>query len=827
MQGGSTSLPAQGKDVSMNHCIVKLMLIGCLCSMITLSSLWAFTHTVKQDGSGNFINIQDAIVAASNADTILVYPGVYVENVDFIGKALTVNSLEALEGDRSYVHRTIIDGNRTNPCVSFINGVLEATLRGFTLRNGMGSFRSGDELEARGGGVLILQTGRVNLTNCDITSNVAALGAGVYSKGGHLYLSGVNIFENQSVYSGAGLEICADVQQNTSITFDPDNLCSIYSNYGQSPVDIVIVQLLADVEINLDLFTIAQPTDFYIGRIMNHLEYFDYTDTINIQRGLRSEVNHDLYVSPTGNDANSGLSPSQAMKSITKALHHIEADSLDIKTVHVLPGIYREAADGQIFPLPLKSNVNLIGAGSEQTILIADSALPPMVSIMIASQELKNSSIKGFTLLSENEDRNFPFVLFKRSTNVKVSDIVIRDMKVIDWGAFNFMDWNSSEIDSLVLENITTDEIAFYAMNIESGSISNCRFENINSLYTTDDPVFTGRGMIDIWFSGTLSMDNCEFRDLSVVNNQPIFHVSNISYYIGEQSEVNITNCLFAGLRTNAQSPIAFFTEDLGTYKVSNCTFYDNYGAYAAVAISGHMSMRNNIFFNPDAPKEIHIYHVPPVEMYYSKLDFDYNLIRGGYSSINKPGNLSILLWGEHNLDQEPAFTSTELSDPFFLHLSSESLCIDAGTPDISLLDLPPYDLANNWRVWNGRIDMGCFEYGSQPWVSIDDPVAPVLPESSITAYPNPFSGFTSIKVRSLGSQSVRDDRLDRADITIYNIKGQRVKSISLDPATVSEQVTYWDGRGADNIKCASGIYFINLRVNGKRIDSKKVTFIR
>jgi len=811
----------------MNHCIVKLVLIGCLCSMITLSSLWALTHTVRQDGSGDFSHIQAAIEAANNGDTILVYPGVYVENVGFMGKALTVNSLEALEGDRTYVHSTIIDGNRTNPCVSFINGNLEATLRGFTLRNGMGSFRSGEELEARGGGVLILQTGRVNLTNCDITDNVAALGGGVYSYGGPLYLSGVNIFENRGVYGGAGLLISADVQQNTSITFDPDNLCSIYSNYGQSPVDIVIVQLLADVEINLDLFTIAQPTDFYIGRIMNHLEYFDYTDTFNIQRGLRNEVNHDLYVSPTGNDANSGLSPSQAMKSITKALHHIEADSLDIKTVHVLPGIYREAADGQIFPLPLKSNVNLVGAGSEQTILIADSALPPMVSTMIAGQTERNVSLKGFTLLSENEDRNFPLVLFKRSTNLKVSDIVIRDMKVIDLGAFNVMDWNSSEIDSLVLENITTEEIAFYAMNIESGSISNCRFENINSQYITDDPVMGGRAMIDIWFSGTLSMDNCEFRDLSVVNDQPIFHVSNKSYYIGEQSEVNITNCLFTGLRTNAQRPISFFTEDLGSYKVANCTFYDNYGAYAAVAISGHMSMRNNIFFNPDAPKEIHIYHVPPVEMYYSKLDFDYNLIRGGYTNINKPGNLSILLWGEHNLDQEPAFASTELSDPFFLHLSSESPCIDAGTPDVSMLGLPPYDLANNWRVWNDRIDMGCFEYGSQPWVSIDDPVVPVMPGINMSAYPNPFNSLINIVVSSSSISFGKPELRGEASISIYNIKGQKVKNMLLYEDKAGEFSTQWDGKDQNNSQCASGIYFMNLQISGRNVSSKKVTYIR
>ncbi|HNX38881.1 MAG TPA: T9SS type A sorting domain-containing protein, partial [Candidatus Cloacimonadota bacterium] len=229
----------------------------------------------------------------------------------------------------------------------------------------------------------------------------------------------------------------------------------------------------------------------------------------------------------------------------------------------------------------------------------------------------------------------------------------------------------------------------------------------------------------------------------------------------------------------------------------------------------------------PEAPKEIHMYQVPPAELYYSRLDFDYNLIPGGFSSINKPGYLSVLIWGDHNLNQEPGFMSTELSDPFFLHLSPASPCVDAGAPDISMLGLPPYDLAGNQRVWNGRIDMGVFECDSQPWVSNNDQVAPAIPETNITAYPNPFSRFTNIKVISLDSQGVGAQRIDRADITIYNIKGQRVKSISLDPAKTSEQITYWDGRDADNIRCASGIYFINLIVNGQRISSKKVTYIR
>ncbi len=40
--------------------------------------------TVKQDGSGDYSSIQQAIDAASDADTVLVWPGSYQENIDYV-----------------------------------------------------------------------------------------------------------------------------------------------------------------------------------------------------------------------------------------------------------------------------------------------------------------------------------------------------------------------------------------------------------------------------------------------------------------------------------------------------------------------------------------------------------------------------------------------------------------------------------------------------------------------------------------------------------------------------------------------------------------------
>ena len=42
--------------------------------------------------------IQAGINAAVNGDTVLVAPGTYIENIDFIGKAITVKSSGGREG---------------------------------------------------------------------------------------------------------------------------------------------------------------------------------------------------------------------------------------------------------------------------------------------------------------------------------------------------------------------------------------------------------------------------------------------------------------------------------------------------------------------------------------------------------------------------------------------------------------------------------------------------------------------------------------------------------------------------------------------------------
>ena len=61
--------------------------------------------------------IQAGIEAATGSDTILVEEGTYFENINFLGKPVTVASRFILDGDTSHISKTIIDGSPGNPII--------------------------------------------------------------------------------------------------------------------------------------------------------------------------------------------------------------------------------------------------------------------------------------------------------------------------------------------------------------------------------------------------------------------------------------------------------------------------------------------------------------------------------------------------------------------------------------------------------------------------------------------------------------------------------------------------------------------------------------
>ena len=118
--------------------------------------------TVDDDGLADFNNIQAAIDAAVEGDTVIVAEGRYVENITFNGRNITLTSTDPCNPD--VVAATIIDGNQNGSVVTFNSGEdANCVLNGFTITNG----------NAEHGGGIYCENSRPTITNCSITRNTA------------------------------------------------------------------------------------------------------------------------------------------------------------------------------------------------------------------------------------------------------------------------------------------------------------------------------------------------------------------------------------------------------------------------------------------------------------------------------------------------------------------------------------------------------------------------------------------------------------------------------------------------------------------------------
>ena len=112
-----------------------LFLISIISAVIALSAVAAHadTYNIPDD----YETIQAGIDASSDADTVLVQPGTYYENINFNGKNIVLGSLFITTQDTSYISKTVIDGNENGDVVTFENSENSSVnLKGFKIING-------------------------------------------------------------------------------------------------------------------------------------------------------------------------------------------------------------------------------------------------------------------------------------------------------------------------------------------------------------------------------------------------------------------------------------------------------------------------------------------------------------------------------------------------------------------------------------------------------------------------------------------------------------------------------------------------------------------
>ena len=91
----------------------------------------------------------------------------------------------------------------------------------------------------------------------------------------------------------------------------------------------------------------------------------------------------------------------------------------------------------------------------------------------------------------------------------------------------------------------------------------------------------------------------------------------------------------------------------------------------------------------------------------------------------------------------------------------------------------------------------------------------------SLHNYPNPFNPETII------SFNLTAEDAEYAELIIYNLKGQKVRTLNIENCKLNIGKAVWNGTDESDNQVSSGIYFYQFQVNGKSMVSKKMLLLK
>lgn len=103
--------------------------------------------------------------------------------------------------------------------------------------------------------------------------------------------------------------------------------------------------------------------------------------------------------------------------------------------------------------------------------------------------------------------------------------------------------------------------------------------------------------------------------------------------------------------------------------------------------------------------------------------------------------------------------------------------------------------------------------------VSVEDMqlLVPILNAKLFQNHPNPFNPETTI------SFELEKDSQTPVTLTIYNAKGQKVKTLLKESLVAGKHVAVWNGEDDAGKTVSSGIYFYQLNVNREQSTKKMI----
>ena len=338
----------------------------------------------------------------TNPHTIYIASGTYSDSTT--GERFPIYGMSNLTITGTNRDSTIFDGEGGTRLFYLINDS-NTTIENMSIMNGSAGLGGGiyccasspllsdliisNNAANSGSGIYCVNNSYVQIVDVLVKENTAGYyGGGIYCLGSILgdpssiALSNSTITDNSAGIMGGGLAIGS----SATVDFDPVNLCNIFLNTATYlGSDIYSLAYTEITEVVLDTFTVLYPLEEYAYPLDKFV--FD------IQNSKIEQVFDDLYVSPTGDNANSGLSVSEPLQTITHALNLIYADETSPQTIYLDNGIYSSVTTGELYPLVMRNHISIIGMSMLESILDADSG-----SSVVVCENVGNFSISSLTI---------------------------------------------------------------------------------------------------------------------------------------------------------------------------------------------------------------------------------------------------------------------------------------------------------------------------------------------------------------------------------------------------------------------------------------------
>jgi len=665
-----------------------------------------------------------------------------------------------------------------------------------------------------GGGIYCRDNSHPSLKNVNVVDNHAIDfslgGGGIYCENNaNPHLNNVTIKGNSAFYCGGGMYIRFDsspILENVTICgnytdnfgggiycshnsfpiFDSIDRSNIFLNSSGSGSDLYIDYECPIINVVVDTFTVLEPDNYFAYPIDNF--------TFDIQNSKVEQANNDLFVSPTGSDNNSGLSPDESLLTISHALKKIIANIDNPHNIYLSNGIYSQSQTTEQFPMNCKSFVSLIGENEAQTILDGEE----LKGILFCEGD-SCFSIQKMTIQNGKVRRSGGGIYLTSRSSPSLENVILSENEAnYSGGGICCEDNSIPTLNNVILsENSAGKGGGLYCHHFSNPSLT-----DVTIIGNT-----AGSG-------GGICLE--VYSDASLVNVTIHENLSNRGggIYLWDSSPIlnnviisdNIANAQGGGIYCvglNIAGSFIFSSPDLNNVTISrNMSLEDGGGIYCWEC--SNPTLLNCILWE-NIPQEV--YFSPEGDSI--SITISFSDVQNGENGIMTNNNGTVN-WSGGNIDENPLFVDPEYGNyhlswiNYPLPDSTMSSCIDAGDPNSSLD--PDGTIA----------DIGAFYFNQN--VGIEDPVIPSA-KYSLSNYPNPFNPTTTI------SFSIPEE--SKIELSIFNIKGQKIKTLAYNEFAKGSHSIIWNSNNDKGKPVSSGIYLYKLNINGKKEAVKKCLLLK